>query len=100
MTARVISRARVRPRTTLPVGRPQNTRTRAATATAAMRRARLLAPTQVPPGPVRGPAGPRPAPLGPPGQPADGVVEALAGPDRGHRLAGQERPTRHHQGQD
>jgi hypothetical protein len=46
----------VRPRTTLPVGRPQNTRARQARVTAPVRRARLLAPTQTPTGLVRRPA--------------------------------------------
>ena len=63
MSASTTSSASVRPRTTLPVGRPQNTRARAARATAPMRRAFLLAYTQVPTGPVENPArsAPRPA---------------------------------------
>ena len=63
MSASTTSSASVRPRTTLPVGRPQNTRARAARATAPMRRAFLLAYTQLPTGPVENPArsAPRPA---------------------------------------
>src|SRR5215217_2793528 len=43
ISARTTSKARVRPSTTLPVGRPQNTRARAARATAPMRRTFLFA---------------------------------------------------------
>src|SRR5215213_3619435 len=89
--ARTTRRARVRPRTTLPVGRPQNTRARQARVTAPMRRARLLAPTQTPTGP-----GAQAGVLGAALQPGDRAGQALAGAYRGDRPAGEERPGSDH----
>src|SRR4029450_2396208 len=58
MMARTTSRARVSPRTTLPVGRPQNTRTSAARVTEPMRRARWVGYARAPTRPVENPARP------------------------------------------
>ena len=92
--ARTTRRARVRPRTTLPVGRPQNTRARQARVTAPMRRAPLVAPHPDPDRP-----GAQAGVLGAALQPGDRAGQALAGAYRGDRPAGEERPGSDHQRQ-